>query len=252
MTEISKTADQALALLVCIADRGPASATELAGTLGINRTVVHRLLATLRSRGFIRKDGNNYVPGAVIVRIAQDVEPALRSAGQPVLQQLADAVQETTLLEIRDQREAVVLDQVVAGRHLVSVRRQIGERHPLHLAASGRAMLAFSRKRVVDRCVAGLPDADDVRRKLAEVKEAGYEISHDELLEGVHGIAAPIQDESGQAVGSMSVVVPMNRAPQLNDHIAALVRAARTVTERLAEVQPTVAGSGSASVDLGA
>ncbi|MEA2329884.1 MAG: hypothetical protein QOH58_22 [Thermoleophilaceae bacterium] len=244
MTEISKTADQALAVLICIADRGPASATELAGTLGMNRTVVHRLLATLRRRGFVRKEGNTYVPGAVIVRIAQDVEPALRSAGQRVLQQLAETAQETALLEIRDQKEAVVLDQVAGGRHLVSVRREIGERHPLHLAASGRAMLAFSSKQVVNRCVADIPDADDVRRKLAEVREAGYEISHDELLEGVHGIAAPIRGVDGEAVASVSIVVPVNRASQLGDHVPALLAAARTVSEKLADAQPQGAGAG--------
>ncbi|WP_423458317.1 helix-turn-helix domain-containing protein [Ottowia sp. VDI28] len=62
MTEISKTADQALVLLAYVAEHGPLGTTELARRLQMHRTVVHRLLATLQGRGFIRRVGETTCP----------------------------------------------------------------------------------------------------------------------------------------------------------------------------------------------
>jgi DNA-binding IclR family transcriptional regulator len=52
----AKTADQALIVLLALESQ-PLSASALAETTGLNRTVVHRMLATLHGRGFARREG---------------------------------------------------------------------------------------------------------------------------------------------------------------------------------------------------
>ena len=85
MPEISKTADQALAVLEYVAEHGPIGTSDLARRLKMHRTVVHRLLATLQGRGFVRRIADGYLPGIALLKVAQYVEPELLAAARPVI-----------------------------------------------------------------------------------------------------------------------------------------------------------------------
>src|SRR5207244_556456 len=85
MAEISKTAEQALAVLLELGEHGPMTPAELSRSLEMNRTVVHRLLATLRGRGFVVRLEKGYVAGPVLLRIAESVQPELRARARAIL-----------------------------------------------------------------------------------------------------------------------------------------------------------------------
>ncbi len=233
VAEISKTADQALTVLLEVGERGPLTPAVLARSLGMNRTVVHRLLSTLHQRGFITRQENGYVPGAILVRIAEHVQPELRSQGRRVMRELSDEVGETVVMHIPDGEDAVVLDQVVSGRHVVRVEHEIGSRHALVVGASGRAILAFLSTSLVDRITRKATNADGLRRQLEGVRQLGYSLSHDELQQGVHGLAVPVLDQSGQAVASLAILVPVTRASTLPEHTEALLQASARLSSAL-------------------
>lgn len=226
VAEISKTADQALTVLLEVGERGPATPALLARSLGMNRTVVHRLLSTLHQRGFISRQEHGYVPGAILLRIAEHVQPELRAHGRRIMRALSDTVGETVVMHIPDGNDAVVLDQVVADRHVVRVQHQIGSRHPLVVAASGRALLAYLRQPPVDRMLRDLEHSDALRRQLEGVRQLRYSLSHDELQQGVHGLAVPVLDNTGHAVASLAILVPVTRANGLAEHTDALLEGA--------------------------
>src|SRR4030088_3816986 len=100
MPETSKTADQALTPPLAIPAPGPTPTPLLCRLVGVNRTVVNRLLSTLHGRGFLRRDGDGYVLGTVLLRMAENVSPALRDAAVPVMQRLLDATRETVVLQV--------------------------------------------------------------------------------------------------------------------------------------------------------
>lgn len=235
MAEIAKTADQALAILLAIAERGPASATELSRSLGMNRTVVHRLLATLQRRAFVRRQSDGYVLGPVIVRLADLVEPILRRVAVPVMRRLANEISETVILSVPDNREVVVLEQRLGGAHLVRVEHTIGSRHPLHVGASGRAILAFLPETQIARVLRRVDDPDRIRELLEDVRGSGYSVSHDELQAGVYGTAAPVLDPEGIAVATVAILVPLTRMPAGNEHGDATVQAANEIAATLFE-----------------
>jgi len=228
--EISKTADQALTVLLAVAERGPLTPAELASTLGMNRTVVHRLLSTLHLRGFVARSADGYVPGAVLVSIADRVQPALRSTGRQVMRAVADKVGETLVLHVPDGEQAVVLEQAVPDRHIVRVEHEIGSRHPLAAGASGRAILAFSDTALIDRVRRRHTASEET---LQQVRELGYALSHDELQNGVHGLAVPVLDPSGFAVASMAMLVPVSRAAGLHEHTETMLQASARVARAL-------------------
>lgn len=234
MPEISKTADQALLLLTELAERGPSSTTELSRALGINRTVAHRLIGTLLKRGYVRREGDRYVPGPMVLKVAEGVAPALRAAAQPVMDRLAAESGETVVLHVPDHDQAAVVAQSLGTRHLVRVEHAIGSRHPQWVAASGRALLAFQDDRTIERLLRGVEGQEAIGQKLADAKVRGYEVSHDELQRGVYGIAAPVVGSTGDAVASIAILVPVSREPGLLDHLDGLLVAAKKISDELA------------------
>ncbi len=233
MAEISKTADQALTVLLTVGEHGPMTPAELARTLDLNRTVVHRLLSTLHQRGFVTRQERGYVPGAMLVRIAERVQPELRATGRATMHELAHAVGETAVMHVADGTDAVVLEQVVPDRNLVRVEHEIGSRHPLHEGASGRALLAFLGAATIDRILGGAEHANGLQRKLETVRQLGYALSHDELQQGVHGLAVPVLDAPGHAVASIALLAPTTRASTLPTHLDALQRASASLSRAL-------------------
>jgi IclR family transcriptional regulator, acetate operon repressor len=239
--EISKTADEALQVLLELGRAGGRTPAELARALNLNRTVVHRQLATLAARGFVRRTGSDpvYVLGAAVLELAQSVEPAIRSVALPVMRDLAADTAETVLLctpNLSTDPCVTVLDQVIAERHVVRVAYRLGHLVPLSVSAGGRAVLAFLGDPAArERAIAAAADPDLCRSQVAEITVAGYAASRDELLRDVSGIAAPVLDDQGHAVASLSVTAPVSRHTGLTAMVPALLRAAREVSARLDE-----------------
>ena len=118
MAETSKTVDQALRMLAEIGSaRGPGTVAELAARLGVPRTVANRLLATLRAHGFVHRGPDaRYALGVALVDLAGRVEGRLRTVAAPLLAGLAEELDETAILTIRDGAEAVAVDQARMAR----------------------------------------------------------------------------------------------------------------------------------------
>jgi IclR family transcriptional regulator, KDG regulon repressor len=239
MPEIAQTADHALAILNELGEGIPLSPAELAVRLGLNRTVVHRLLVTLNARGFVLRQGAQYRPGAAILHLAQLIEPDLRAVAGPVMRRLAVATEESIVLHIPDGKDAVVLHQVVADGHVLQVSHRIGARHSLAVSASGRAILAFSPEPLTRQVAAKAEDEATLRRSLEAVRALGYSLSHDELQEGVHGVAVPIRaGADGTATASLAALMPTMRAAGIERHVSALLEGAAQIADGLSVVRP--------------
>jgi DNA-binding IclR family transcriptional regulator len=232
MPETAKTADQALRVLEHVAEHGPIGTSEVARSLRMHRTVVHRLLATLQGRGYVRRAEGGWLPGATVLRIARRVEPELLAAARPVLERLAAEHGETAILTIADDDEAVQIDQAVGGEHFVRVELSPGFRHPLGKGASGRALLAFLPLDAIARVVARSADPPALQAALAEVRRTGYATSHDELSAGVQGVSVPVR-VGGVAVASLGMVFPSTRGGEASARVAPLVRAAARIGKAL-------------------
>lgn len=229
MTEISKTADQALVLLAYVAEHGPLGTTELARRLQMHRTVVHRLLATLQGRGFIRRVGGTYLPGTALLHLAQFVEPELIAASRPILGDLAQEFGETFILTaLQGSHEAIQIEQAVGSHHFMRVQLTRGFRHSLAKGASGRSILAFSDESVIAQALEQSDDPDLLSQQLADVRERGYAVSRGDLSPGVHGMSVPILVDK-QPVASVGVVYPAVREEVATSYAKALKKAATAI-----------------------
>ncbi|WP_244542732.1 IclR family transcriptional regulator [Devosia crocina] len=233
MPEISQTADQMLIVLENIADAGPASAAEVARNCDLNRTVALRLLNTLAQRNYIRRTTEGYVLGTAAIRLGHSAEEDISVLAKPMMDRLADQVSETVVLHCMEKDEAVVVEQAIGAKHLVRVQHQPGSRHPLFIGASGWSILAFQDEKTISRVLKKSLDANEARSRIAKIRVDGFAISHDELQQGVHGIAAPLKEADGSCSASIAILVPSLRADGVTKLARPLLKLAGDISDAL-------------------
>lgn len=217
---------RAFALVSLLAqDNRPLTLTELAVPLGLSRSTTFKLLQTLAGIGVVAYDPRLqvYRPGADLYRLATVV---LRSGSfveiaRIGMRELTAQTGESSCLNLLDAgREAFTVAAVEESAAALQYVLDLGQWHPLHAGASGKAILAFCPPELVARVLqarlvqltpATVQDAKVLERQLAEVRKQGYSISIGERLVGAVGIAAPIRDVGGFAVASVQVTIPQHR-----------------------------------------
>ncbi|MCX4091838.1 IclR family transcriptional regulator [Nocardia sp. alder85J] len=238
--EGSKTVDQALRLLFELHRRGEQTPVELARALDCNRTVAHRLLASLQNAGFVQRDNDRarYAIGPALAQLAAPATTSLRDLVRPVTDQLSAKTGETVLFCLREGSRAVVAEQSVGVRHPVRVQWEVGRTLGLEQGASGRAVLLGSPQSFVRAVAAMTSDPATLIRQVAQARERGYAVSRDEAMPEVGGIAVPIAGADRRATGSLMLAVPVSRGAALTSHLPELRAAAALIEEALAERRP--------------
>src|SRR5450759_3324071 len=143
-----ESVDRALLALQALARAGAhgMGLAELAATLGLNKTTVHRALAALRFRGFVTQDpsSGSYLLGPSATQLAEDFfgDENLPVLLHPALMALCGAVGELVHLGVLSGTEVIYLDKVEPERS-VRVWSAIGRRRAAVTTALGRALLAY-------------------------------------------------------------------------------------------------------------
>jgi DNA-binding IclR family transcriptional regulator len=179
-TETSQTLDRGLRVLRLLAEApGGLSVSALASELGVNRTVVYRLLATLEQHGLVRRDGDGRARlGLGVLQLAGRVLPMLREAALPPLRRLAEEIGATAHLTMVEGGQALAVAVVEPSWTDYHVAYRVGSRHDLRRGAAGRAILLG-------------------RESAPDATEPGYVASEGELQPGAHGVAAPLVGVAG-------------------------------------------------------
>ncbi|AOT59118.1 MULTISPECIES: IclR family transcriptional regulator [Streptomyces] len=193
--ETSQTLDRGLRVLKLLADTDHGlTVTELSHRLGVNRTVVYRLLATLEQHALVRRDlGGRARVGLGVLRLSRQVHPLVREAALPALRSLAEDIGATAHLTLVDGAEALAVAVVEPTWTDYHVAYRAGFRHPLDRGAAGRAILQA-------RQAGGAPDP-------------AYTLTHGELEAGASGAAAPLLGVTG-IEGSVGVVMLSDAVPE--------------------------------------
>lgn len=192
--ETSQTLDRGLRVLKMLADTDHGlTVTELSTRLGVNRTVVYRLITTLEQHSLVRRDlGGRVRVGLGVLGLGRQVLPLVRDAALPALRKLAEDVGATAHLTVVDGSEALAIAVVEPSWTDYHVAYRAGFRHPLDRGAAGKAILAARRARLSEpRCT----------------------LTHGELEAGASGAAAALVGVSG-IEGSVGVVMLADSVPE--------------------------------------
>lgn len=218
-----QSADRALAILASFdEDRLQIRVSEFAGRLDMHKSTVSRLLATLESRGLVRRDGERFSPGPELARLGGLALRGLTlvDVAQEPLTSLAEQTGETVNLAVRQGDDALNVHQVESS-HFISIDWR-GRLTPLHCTANGKALLAFDDDDDDGGLPAELPALTRhtitkpaaLQVELECVRTRGYAVAVEELEVGLHAVAAPVFDASGRCVAAVSVAGPSFRLPE--------------------------------------
>lgn len=134
---------RAARILRAIRDSGSVSLSQLALKVGLPRTTVWRIVASLESEGLLttRNPEGRIQLGIELISLAAAVRHDLRRELRPYLEELSLQMDETVDLALLDKDHVLFLDQVTRLRRLRAVSG-VGMTFPLHCTANGKALLA--------------------------------------------------------------------------------------------------------------
>jgi len=220
------TVERAADVLVLFAeaDSRTLGVTEIAEKLELSKAAVHRILASLRTRGLIDLDEvtRRYALGVTSMRLglAYLDRLDLRRLAAPELAHLSRTTSETATLSIRTGLSRVYVDQITPSREVI-MSVTLGVPYPLHAGSSSKAFLAFLPQEELDAYFAAAPltaltertlvGEEELRKEIAAVRRRGYAKSSGERQPGSASVAAPVLDHHGRAAGVISVCGPLER-----------------------------------------
>ncbi|MGH3443863.1 MAG: IclR family transcriptional regulator [Nocardioidaceae bacterium] len=223
----SQTLDRGIRTLQALAgaDR-PLSVQDVAGELGVHRSIAYRILRTLEAHRLVERDARNrFAPGVGLAALARTVRQELQTAALPEMADVADEVAMTTFLVVPEQGEAVTVASVEPRHTHVHVAYRPGIRHRIDRGAPGVALLA------------GGPPQPGERQAVIQARARGWASSHQEVLRGMRSVAVPIV--LGENVRAAVAVVYVDSNVDVAMIGNRLIRAARAI-----ETELRLAGSG--------
>ncbi|MEX0953380.1 MAG: IclR family transcriptional regulator [Nitriliruptoraceae bacterium] len=254
---VVQSVDRAVTVMEILAREGWAGVTEIGRELGIHKSTVFRVLATLERRGLVEQNARTqkYRLGFGIVRLAGAVRSSLDlvRAARPVCDRLSRQTDETVTLAVLEDDEVVNIHQVNLSSSRVTVD-WLGSHNPVHCTSSGKVFLAHASPDVLEAALPTPLDAytsrtitnlQRLRTQLALIRDRGYATTVEELEEGLNAVAAPVLSPDGSVVATVSVSGPsyrldVDRMPEVG---ALTIQAAAEISRRLGYIGEPTTGS---------
>ncbi|GAA4849330.1 IclR family transcriptional regulator [Paenibacillus vulneris] len=215
----SQTLVRALDIIFALGDaESMLTVTQIAEKVSIPESTAYRLIQTLEKNGILeRKEKGQISLGLRILDLARSLhyqmDRELYMIARPFMERLTEQVQETTVLAVRVGSSTCVILAIESRRFLRFVVEN-GRTFPIELGATGKSILAFEKKKVVEKILNAIVDKEtrkEVNASIEAIKEHGYAVTLGEVDQNIFGVAAPIFDDQGQVVASLTVAGPKER-----------------------------------------
>ncbi|AIQ59936.1 IclR family transcriptional regulator [Paenibacillus borealis] len=194
--------------------------TDLCDETGINKSSMFSLLRTMETLQWVVKDDSEaYALGAGITYYNTVYNESLKQNTSLVERFMVRSAQsvkvigETFQLSILDRDEIIYLAKQ-EGPSLVRLESSPGMRFPAHATAMGKMMLALLPDGELERRYSGktltavtshtLTDWAEFTGELSDIRQAGYAVDREEIIQGISCVAAPVLDAAGNAVAAVS------------------------------------------------
>ena len=219
-----QSVDRAIRILKALAaGPGRLGVSELSERLGLAKGTVHGLLRTLHEHGLVEQhaDSDKYQLGPQLLQLSTrylDLSE-LRARSLAWSELLATRADEAVRVGVAHGDGVLVVHHVFRPDASLQIL-EVGSVLPLHATALGKAVLAHLDEGIRDDVLReNLPrltgqtlhSAAALGKELAATRERGYALEKEEAVIGEAGVAAPIFDRSGDAVGAVGIVGPRER-----------------------------------------
>lgn len=254
MSQSVETLRRGLEVLALIQGKGPISQADIVRETGLSKAVVHRLVHTLRSSGFVRVSLGDQLwrategPGA---DSHLDPPEALARAALPVLSELCEIVFWPSDVAIYSRGAMRIVEHTRRNTPFI-ISRIVAPRLPVLPSGLGRAVLAWATPADRERMLRDLRrsrhpkdaqarDARHVERLIAETRERGYanrdptHFGKARRVARISEVALPIM-VNGSTTASISLcwaTSAMSEAEFVQENLSFLRYAAEDIAVRL-------------------
>ncbi|WP_165972016.1 IclR family transcriptional regulator [Paenibacillus piri] len=223
------------------------SVPQISEMMDIPQSSVYRYIRILKEKKYLAETSRGtYQLGLRFLEMSNfiNLNNELSLAAGPIMRQLTNETQETTVLVILSGLQAICIENISSSFHMVKVSSEPGKYIPLYAGASSKAILAYMGNEAVNKLFKygvvrrhtanTITEKEALLQNLKKIRENGYAESDNELDEGVYTYAVPIF--SGTTVlGSLSIAGPRERmiAKDKEALIASLKEAALQIQHNL-------------------
>lgn len=225
-----QSADRIFAIMESLAEHGPMRIIDLSESLGLHKSTVHRLLASLISMGYVTQNEQTgaYSLTYKLVELSGKIlkNTDILTLVRPYAGQLSEACDETVHFVKRSGTSVVYLDklesQSVRARSF-RLSSQVGLTRPMYCSAVGKVILAYLSEEEVESiwhsCTIEkhteytITDLRVLKKELALIRERGYAVDNEENELGIRCIAVPVFDYHDKPEYALSISSLLSRMP---------------------------------------
>jgi IclR family transcriptional regulator, acetate operon repressor len=215
----NQSVERAAAVLRALgaSESGSMRSSDIARAIGLGTSTTGRLLATLESLEYVRRDPDTqgYSIGTAVLELASQGlnHNAVHRESRSAAQELAQRIGLTANVGVQDGASCIYLCHF-EGALAPKSHTMIGMRQPLHASALGKAlMLDLSEDQRRELLGDDLPrftehtltDHAELTADLGESAARGWCVENQELALGRFCIAAPIRNASGRIAAAISI-----------------------------------------------
>jgi DNA-binding IclR family transcriptional regulator len=220
-----KSIDKALSLLEFLSvNEQETGITEIGKNLHLGLSTVHRILFTLKSRGYVIQNCNTkkYRLGIKLFTLGCAVQSTKRLVERikSYLRQLSQSTHETANLAILEGNEVIYLD-TIGSPEVLRTEIMAGTRTPAHCTALGKVLLAsisdsefeslYKRDEPLSSLTSkSISSLEELKKNLKKVKKQGYAVDIEEYKIGINCIGVPISGRNG-TMAAISITGPASR-----------------------------------------
>jgi DNA-binding IclR family transcriptional regulator len=245
-----------LKVLGAFVERDEWGVRELASSIDVSRSAVHRILHDMVTLGLLAPASKRgqFRPGHELARLAVLLADRVdvRRLARPILEAAMRETGETAILAlyVPARRQFWAVDAAESSQAIRYIWESLRDWGDLHHGSSGKGILAFLPEVEREQILGSLPDSipglrpitkDQLREELAEARRRGYVLSHGERFSGAVGVSAPIRDALGRVIGDLIISWPDNRTSSEKERDAAnvVVASALELSRLLGSLSPT-------------
>lgn len=241
-----RTVERAFGILGLLSDGKPRTLTSVSQEMELSPSTIYRFLNTLANLNYVERDPHTgeYHLGLACLELARAYQKHndIRRLALPSLVELRDETMETVHLGVLNSMEVVYLEKL-QGLHAIGLMAsRPGGRAPTYCTGLGKVMLAyqdeadvrayFTQNKMHRFTDATISNVGELLEELREIRAQGYGFDRGEHEKEVRCIAAPIFDQSGEMVASISVSGPFSRMDPVEEN-EALIEKVTAVTSHI-------------------
>lgn len=227
----------------------PLTITELSEILKTYPSTIHRILETLKYRGYIEQDpvSKKYFLGLKLVELGKYKMNKLDlvKVAYPFLRKLVNQFNENAYLGVYSDEKVLYLEKV-ESTHLITMSTHIGKTAPLHCTALGKILLTSISKEEINKILSKgklkrftektITNKKLLKAEINKVKKQGFAFDLGEYEKDACCVAASILNYQGKILGAISVSLPYYRLDsktKLNNIKEALIQKGKEISIRM-------------------